>query len=209
MDSIELFHRFKKSYYSFVVDDLKRAETANLQVGLIILTLIGIDTLGGYFCGAESDDGTFRKFIKRFMPATYKPHAKTLYGFVRSGLLHNYVVGDRFNKSRGYLLTGAESDPHLQSRADDLIYLNRQTLTKDFFLAVDRYFLEVEHDAGLMAAALKRIRLKGFLEVSMESDSSIVYFTGTNYGAYEGDLNFSITEPRSITVSEVKKKQAK
>lgn len=209
MDDIELFHRFKKSYYAFVVDDLKRAETANLQVGLIILTLIGIDTLGGYFCGAESDDGTFQKFIKRFMPAIYKPHAKTLYGFVRSGLLHNYVVGDRENRSRRYLLTGSKDEPHLQSRADSLVYFNRQAFAEDFFLAVDKYFFEVEHDVGLMAAALKRIRLKGFLEVSMESDSSIVYFTGTNFGAYEGDLNFRITEPRSITVSEVKKKQSK
>src|SRR5260221_8203255 len=81
---------------SFVIQDIQKAlDRDALEVGLIVLTLLGIDCLGAYYVGARIGTGSsFERFMKRYFPAPYGPYANLIYRSLRHGLVHRYVVDE-------------------------------------------------------------------------------------------------------------------
>jgi hypothetical protein len=168
------WHTFKDSFERFVVQDLKKSLKANVEVGVIILTTIGIDCLSGYFTGKESDGDTFKKFIDRFMP-NYSPHAVTLYKCVRNGLAHKYIIKEYEQKS--FLFTRNKAEKHLVpvEHKQGWFYLNREQFALDFIEAQNDFFQRVEVDKELQETAMRRLRSKGFLGVfSFHEDVAFV-----------------------------------
>jgi hypothetical protein len=70
----QMLQDWKQSIEDFVISDIRGCLDRNiLEVGLIILTLVGIDCLGGYFTGKPSEQETFREFISsKYFPPEYK-----------------------------------------------------------------------------------------------------------------------------------------
>ncbi len=68
---------FRESFENFIVHDLRKSLEANIEVSVIILTVIGIESLSGYFVGKKSDCVTFTKFIEKYMPA-YSLHGDSI-----------------------------------------------------------------------------------------------------------------------------------
>src|SRR3954454_884609 len=88
-----IIQEWKQSVENFVVSDIRGCLDRDiLEVGLIILTLVGIDCLGGYFTGKPSEQETFREFISsNDFPPGYQNVAAELYG-LRNGLVHDYTT---------------------------------------------------------------------------------------------------------------------
>ncbi len=66
--NINTWNGFKQSFEQFVVNDIRKSLGAGVEVGTIILTVVGIEALSGYFRGRKSDGETFKQFIQAFMP---------------------------------------------------------------------------------------------------------------------------------------------
>lgn len=161
----EKLEQWRISIDAFVINDVRKALSAgNLEVGLIIITLVGVDCLGGYFAGKPAERKHFEKFIKNYFPSSYKNFAGEIYE-LRNHLLHDYVI------PRHFMLSGDNAENHLKTGKEKggngipLIGFDRVSFAQDFLGAWDRYFSAVSNDANLYEKMLKRQGKRGFLIV--------------------------------------------
>ena len=164
----QVLQEWKQSVENFVVSDIRGCLDRDiLEVGLIILTLVGIDCLGGYFTGKQSEQETFREFISsKYFPLEYQNVAGELY-VLRNGLVHDYTT--KHNRFVFFRRSG-EGDPQLQSFDTDqgqAVALNREVLARDFLRAWELFSDDVHTDQALAAKVIKRIKQagRGFLIV--------------------------------------------
>ena len=143
---------FQNSFTNFVVKDVEKSIRGDLEVGVIILVVIGLECLSGYYAGKESDRQTFVKFVSDFLP-DYAPHADNIYACIRDGLAHDYIIKDvhgksfRFTRDKGEShLTAVESNP-------EWIYINRKIFAQDFVAAQSAYFKELHTNIDLQNKA--------------------------------------------------------
>jgi len=158
------WEQVRNSFEKFVVQDLKKALDADVEVGTIILTTVGIECLSGYFAGKESDGKTFIEFIAEFMPA-YSIHAEAIYRCIRNGLAHDYIIKE--NEGRSFLFTRNRGEKHLDpvEGKPGWYYLNRESFALDFLKAQTDFFEQVNRDENLSRRVLKRLRERSFLDV--------------------------------------------
>lgn len=159
------WQRFRDSFEKFVIQDLKKALRADVEVGTIVLTAVGIECLSGYFVGKKSDDKTFKSFIDKFMPM-YSSHAVTLYKCIRNGLAHDYIIKED-SEGKSFLFTRNRGEKHLipVESKHGWFYLNREQFALDFLKAQNDFFNQVESDKTLFEKAMGRLNKAGFLEV--------------------------------------------
>jgi len=166
----KLWAEFRKYFQAFVADDIEKALNAGLEVEVIILTVIGIDCLSGYYAGKETNRHFFVNFMKDFMPL-YGSYADDIYSCVRSGLAHDYVIKQNSKSKRSFVFSRDRGEPHLvpTNANPDVIFLNRETFARDFLKAQRKYFDKVENDQSTWNKALLRLKgQKGFLTVRPE-----------------------------------------
>jgi hypothetical protein len=158
------WEKFRSSFEKFVVKDLEKALNADIEVGIIILTAVGIECLSGYFAGKASNGETFKGFIDKFMP-TYSIHAETIYKCIRNGLAHDYIIKE--NEGRSFLFTRNRGEKHLDpvEGKPGWYYLNRESFALDFLKAQTDFFEQVNLDENLSRRVLKRLRERSFLDV--------------------------------------------
>lgn len=109
MSNLAILADWQKWFQDFAIEDIRKAldlETRNqpsLEIGLIILSLIGTEALSGYSAGKPADGTTFVDFVKAYFPSAYGPYANQIYASLRNGLAHDYVVkGHRRRWSQDY-----------------------------------------------------------------------------------------------------------
>jgi hypothetical protein len=170
-DDEKLWAEFRKYFGAFVVSDIEKALNAGIEVGVIILTAIGIDCLSGYYAGRKTDRKLFVKFMKNFMPA-YAAHADDIYNCVRSGLAHDYIIKRNSKTNRTFVFSRDTGEPHLAptTKNPNVIYLNRETFARDFLKAQHEYFEKAENDQKLWDKALRRLIKRGFITVRPEDE---------------------------------------
>ena len=178
-----MWRKFRESFEKFIVQDLKKALNAEVEVGVIILTVVGIESLSGYYAGRKSDDETFKAFIDAFMPE-YSTHAVILYKCIRNGLAHDYIIKEYEGKS--FLFTRNAGEKHLTpvSQRNGWFYLNRRQFSLDFLKAQEYFFEELEVNNELQEKALSRLNKKGFLDVFSFHVESIFVDSGNNEDEY-------------------------
>jgi len=146
---------------NFVINDIRVSLNQDmLEVGLIILTMVGIDCISGYLAGKPADTNTFKQFVtSKYFPTAYHTVADDLFQ-LRNGLVHDYTSKNNmfeFSRREG------EGAPHLQTINAGQSYpisLNRETFAKDFLRAWERYSKDVFEDEDLAQRALARILQK-------------------------------------------------
>jgi hypothetical protein len=160
----KLWNDFRKSFDDFIVGDIQKSLEVGIEVGTIILTIIGIECLSGYFMGRESNPRTFRHFIHTFMPEYYSI-ADALYKCIRNGLMHDYIIKEFDGTS--FIFTRNEGEKHLIPLESNpkWYYLNREDFARDFLIAQNNYFKQVEIDNELFKKANKRLKKRSFLAV--------------------------------------------
>ncbi len=185
---------FRSSFEKFVVKDLEKALNANIEVGIIILTAIGIECLSGYFAGKASDPETFKRFIDKFMP-TYSIHAETIYKCIRNGLAHDYIIKE--NEGRSFLFTRNRGEKHLDpvEGKPGWYYLNRESFALDFLKAQTDFFEQVNRDENLSMRALKRLRERSFLDVFSFRVTTIFADPNTKSEEYSNTTGTSSRKP--------------
>ena len=158
------WENFRSSFEKFVVKDLEKALNTDIEVGIIILTVFGIECLSGYFAGKDSDRETFKGFIDKFMP-TYSIHSKTIYNCIRNGLAHDYIIKEI--EGRSFLFTRNHGEKHLVpvEGKPKWYYLNRESFALDFLKAQKDFFEQVNRDEILSRSVLKRLQKESFLDV--------------------------------------------
>src|SRR5574341_400120 len=117
-DNREFMKGWKSWIEAFVVNDIKKAlDKDALEVGLIILTLLGIECLSAYYTGKrDSDSSTFEKFIKKYFPPNYAQYADKIYRSLRNGLAHSYVPAKIKIDSKEiipFVMVRNQGEPHL------------------------------------------------------------------------------------------------
>jgi hypothetical protein len=167
----KLWAEFRRDFENFVVKDIQKSLDAEIEVGVIILTVVGIDCLGGYYAGDESKKEYFVRFTQTFMPSSYAIYAGDIYHCVRNGLVHAYVLNWK-RSGRSFLLTRNQGEPHLipVPNNPEVIYLNRETFARDFLVAQLKYFEQIESDQAMWDNAMQRLRSMGFLTVAPEDE---------------------------------------
>jgi hypothetical protein len=188
---------WKESVEKFFIGDIKRMlDSDELEVGLIILTFVGIDCLGGYFAGRESDTQTFKSFMRSdYFPPSYHNLADEIFE-LRNGLMHDYTI--KHNKFRFYRDEG-EGVPHLKSFHQDKKYpisFNRKIFAKDFLNAWKRYSEDVLNHPNLSRKTLDRMNKegRGYLVVEtpdkFPKPGTISYNPdSSDYGGYTGTVS--------------------
>ena len=179
----------------FVVNDIRGSLNKDtLEVGLIILTMVGIDCISGYFAGRRADTTTFKQFVtSKYFPAAYHSLADDLFQ-LRNGLVHDYI--SKNNKFVFFRREG-EGIPHLErfrSKEGESIALNREVLAKDFLTAWERYSNDVFRDHTLAEQTLRRILEvgRGFLVVKNLTPLSTEEPHGPDSEQYRGGtINWS------------------
>jgi hypothetical protein len=177
------WQKFRDSFEKFVVQDLKKSLNAGVEVGVIILTAVGLECLSGYFEGKSADDKTFKSFINKFMP-NYSDHAEVIYKCVRNGLAHDYIIKECNGKS--FLFTRNKGEKHLLpvDNKPGWYYLNRESFVLDFLEAQEQYFDEVNKNQELYNKALRRLNDKSFLDVFSFHISTIFVDPNENSDEY-------------------------
>lgn len=166
--------QFQNAFTNFVVKDVEKSLKGDLEVGTIILVVIGIECLSGYYVGKESNRQTFVSFVNDFLPQ-YAPHADNIYACIRDGLAHDYIIKDvdgksfRFTRNKGEAhLTTVEGNP-------EWFYINREIFSKDFLLAQSAYFKKLRTNVGLQEKAISRLKRRSFLSVFPKDTASIIF----------------------------------
>ncbi len=169
--------QWEKWFNVFVIEDIRKCldlETHNqpsLQIGLIILSLIGTEALSGYFAGQPADRTTFVPFVKQYFPRAYSPYAEQIYASLRNGLAHDYVIKDIQIGTQAvspFLLNGKENEPHLREVSPPApfpVTFNRIAIAKDFLAAWKRYLSDLYSDPILLQKLVNRVNQKGFMMV--------------------------------------------
>jgi len=162
---MEPWLKFKASFEKFIVQDIKKALLADIEVGTFVLTAIGIECLSGYFAGKPSDNNTFQDFIKAFMPE-YHTHALSIYKCIRNGLAHDYIIKENLN-GKSYIFTRNQGENHLipVQGKPGWYYFNREQFALDFLEAQEMYFRQVGENQQLLQKALMRLSERRFLDV--------------------------------------------
>lgn len=156
----EEYAHWRKLIEDFIVNDIRiLVGTDRVQVGLILLCMIGIDALGGYLAGSQSNSSkTFVSFISTYFPPLYAPFADQIWK-LRSSLLHDYVT----NENDNFVLDHHEK-PHLTPVTQgNPVWFNRRQFALDFIRAWEDYALAVQSDASLQEKVKRRVRQRGIL----------------------------------------------
>lgn len=171
------WQKFRDSFEKFVVRDLEKSLRADIEVGIIILTTIGIESLSGYFEGEPADGKTFKAFINKFMP-NYSDHAEAIYQCIRNGLVHDYIIKEWEGKS--FLFTRRQGERHLMpvDNKPGWYYLNREYFALDFLKAQKNFFDEVNQNQKLYGKVLNRLNDRSYLDVFSFQSSTV--FTDSN-----------------------------
>jgi len=158
------WQRFKDSFEKFIIQDLNKSLKSDIEVGTIFLTVIGLECLSGYFVGKPSNKETFISFINAFMPR-YFPHAKAIYQCIRNGLSHDYIIKE--SEGQSFLFTRNRGEKHLipLEGKPKWFYFNREQFALDFLDAQRNYFEQVDNDQELFERAVRRLKLRNFLDV--------------------------------------------
>jgi hypothetical protein len=167
-----LWKEFRQYFTAFVVNDVEKSLKIGIEVGTIILTTIGIECLGGYYAGYETNREHFVNFMQDFMPE-YGRLADDIYECIRNGLAHDYVVKENRKNQRKFIFTRNQGEQHLSSHPSNpnVFYLNRETYARDFLEAQRIYFEKVNNDQSLWDKAMQRLHSqKGFLTVRPENE---------------------------------------
>lgn len=117
------------SFREFALHDIKVFVDNNWPVGGFILASCFIDQLSGYVYGKKSKNN-FQQFVIDYLPAKY--HDIRLYDDLRSKLVHNYSLGEK------YLLISGRSDLHLQPEGCRF-YLNLNDFVQDLWDAFENF----------------------------------------------------------------------
>jgi len=166
----EQWAEFCKYFDRFVVGDIEKSLKADIEIGTIILTVIGIDCLSGYYAGQPTDRSLFVQFVNEFMPR-YATYADDIYECIRNGLAHDYIIKTSPQTKRTFKFTRDDGEDHLVTAVPDPlgIYLNRVAFAKDFLDAKQNYFARVANEQALWDKAMQRLRKRGFLTVLHEN----------------------------------------
>jgi hypothetical protein len=155
-----------------VVDDINKSLKAEIEVGTIILTVIGIDCLSGYYAGKPTEKVLFVQFIEDFMP-TYAAHALDIYECIRNGLAHDYIIKTNPTTGKTFGFTRDAGEENLVTRPTEpnKTIINRVAFAKDFLDTQRNYFARVENEQSLWDKAMQRLHGRGFLTVLREEES--------------------------------------
>lgn len=165
---------FREYFEKFVVSDIEKSLNAELEVGTVILTVLGIECLSGYYSGKPTEKTHFVGFINEFMPK-YAGYAQDIYELIRNGLFHDYIVKIDLITKRTFGFTRDAGEDHLIARPSNpkKIIINRVAFARDFLDAQRAYFERVESDQNLWDRAMTRLGKRGFLTVLREEEPVI------------------------------------
>ncbi len=168
----EFIKGWKRWIEAFIINDIKKALDKDvLEVGLIILTLLGIECLSAYYTGRRNSSlSTFQKFLKKYFPPTYAKYADKIYLSLRHGLAHSYVparikIGSA--EITPFVMVRYQHEPHLspvQADHEYPLYFNRERFALDFIAAWEKYASDLNTDPQLQKNVTMRAQ-KGFLVV--------------------------------------------
>jgi hypothetical protein len=157
---------------AFIINDIKKAlDKDALEVGLIILTLLGTECLSAYYSGKrDSDIATFEKYVKKYFPPVYTPYANTIYRSLRNGLAHSYIPAQiKIGSSEitPFVMVRDLGEPHLsplQAGRQYPVIFNRAQFAQDFIAAWEKYSRDVDATPQLQRNVAARAQ-KGMLVV--------------------------------------------
>lgn len=172
MENQDFIAKWKNWIELFIINDIKRAlEKDALEVGLIILTLLGIECLSAYYTGRrDSSLSTFQKFLKKYFPPAYVQYGDKIYLSLRHGLAHSYIPSKLVINSvevTPFVMCRSQGEPHLtpcQAGRDFPVWFNREIFARDFLAAWDKYAKDLDTDVQLQKNTIARAQ-KGFLVV--------------------------------------------
>ena len=116
---------------------LRQNETAFLS---FMCSVAAVDALAAYRYTTDKVRVRFVDFIKAYFPAAYSPHADKLYK-LRCRLLHNFSPAC-------FTLEHATASKHLQRSSIGDTILSDDAFFDDIRAAAEKFFSEVEADAG-------------------------------------------------------------
>ena len=125
---------------------LKQNETAFLS---FMCSVAAIDALAAYRYATDKVGERFVAFIKEYFPAGYAPHADNLYQ-LRCRLLHNFSPAY-------FTLDHASPKKHLQASNIRDTILSDDAFFADLREAAQKFFNEVQNDAGRQTAMDARL----------------------------------------------------
>lgn len=144
----------------FSIGELRKAiEKDDLEVGLIILTVVGIDCLGAYLAGIpDVNRRTFKDFLQKYFPLIYQQHQMIddIY-ILRCGLVHQYKI----NHDKFYFVRDESEEHHLAPvviEGKRRIIFNRKIFAKDFIKAWEDYSKEIFENDQLAENVLKKVK---------------------------------------------------
>lgn len=80
----------------FIIEDIlrevKSCINCDAELAAIILCLVLVDYLAGYYTGHQSRRIDFIGFMHKYFPKKYSPYNEIIYDQLRSGLLHNLAA---------------------------------------------------------------------------------------------------------------------
>lgn len=89
INKVDMLMRF---IFDDVFREIKVCINADADLAAIILCLVVVDYLAGYYTGRQTKRGDFLSFMNKYFPADYNTFNEKIYDQLRSGLLHNLAV---------------------------------------------------------------------------------------------------------------------
>lgn len=160
MTNDEYLTLWEKSMNDFLIHDIRIALDQNsLRAGVLILSLVAVDCLGGYYTGNLSKTNTFKEFLEsRYFPPKYKEHKNLIWDDLRNALFHDYsftdIKIDLFGTSQE-----ANDLKHLQKTASGKVCFFCDVFAQDVLIAWDKFSKDVrENEGDVQKKVIQRIK---------------------------------------------------
>lgn len=136
-------------------ENKKKFDTANFTIYLGITTLIccGIDAMGGFYKGEESNRNSgnnFKAFVRDYMDEIYRGDEKkveALHDYLRCGLAHGFCIKQGGIKWK---------NPYFSNNRKLGLLVNIYALFKDLKNAFNEYLLDLKNDKDIQENFKKR-----------------------------------------------------
>ena len=164
-----ILNTIDNSLYSFAFNDIIKSRQQSMLIASFALCFCFISALSAhrYFVPGKpkpGEDGQrFRDFILKYFNPKYHIYAKELYSDLRSRLVHNYAIGERFAFTEGNTIN------HLKIEEDGTVILLIDDFITDIEIAFTKFRYDLQIDPETQPHALDHYYKYNIISARQES----------------------------------------
>lgn len=129
-----------------ILQEVKRCINCGSELASIILCLVLVDYLAGYYSGHQSKKTDFTGFMNKYFPEKYLPYNEKIFEQLRCGLVHNLAAINPWKGQGKAFRIHSHMEKHLEEDFNEEGDCQINFSVKIFFEDIGRAWVMYSHD---------------------------------------------------------------